>query len=58
MSTLARRHILQKLLLNLGSEETYGCEVVGGYVYRGSKHLSLWFLHFWRLLLKSNLGTK
>tara|TARA_Y100001935_G_scaffold204696_1_gene173509 strand:- start:281 stop:586 length:306 start_codon:yes stop_codon:yes gene_type:complete len=32
---------MQKLL-NLGSKETYGCEVVGGYVYRGSKHRSLY----------------
>ena len=32
---------MQKLM-NMGSRGTYGCEVVGGYVYRGGKHDSLY----------------
>jgi len=31
-----------KKLMNMGNEETYGCAIVGGYVYRGSKHYTLY----------------
>tara|TARA_B100000427_G_C15478474_1_gene581806 strand:- start:276 stop:1466 length:1191 start_codon:yes stop_codon:yes gene_type:complete len=31
-----------KKLINLGNEETFGCGIVGGYVYRGDKHYSLY----------------
>ena len=31
-----------KKLINMGNEETYGCAVVGGYVYRGDKHYTLY----------------
>ena len=26
----------------MGDQETYGCAVVGGYVYRGNKHYTLY----------------
>ena len=31
-----------KKLINMGNQETYGCAVVGGYVYRGDKHYTLY----------------
>ena len=31
-----------KKLINMGNEETFGCAIVGGYVYRGDKHYSLY----------------
>ena len=31
-----------KKLINMGKEETFGCAIVGGYVYRGDKHYSLY----------------
>ena len=31
-----------KKLINMGNEETFGCAVVGGYVYRGDKHYTLY----------------
>ena len=37
---LTRSYI--KKLINMGNQETYGCAVVGGYVYRGDKHYTLY----------------
>jgi len=31
-----------KKIMHMGNEETYGCAVVGGYVYRGDKHYTLY----------------